>query len=554
MYPDKATLRKILIKQSYISDDDAREADERSRNSDEFIDFLIRQELLNKNLLGQALAEYYKVPFADLAGMSLGKEEIAHIPETVARSQRVIFLKATDKLVAIATDQPDKLDTTKLSKELGGKSLRPYYALPESINESFLLYEQALPTRFTEIIKRGTGIAPEIVDEIVRDALHYQASDIHFEPEDQEVVVRFRVDGSLREAGRLPKGLYANVLNRVKVESGMRIDEHLSAQDGSIRHVLEGKITDLRVSLIPTVEGEKIVMRVLGSYLQSLSLSDIGLTSQQEEMLSLHAKRPFGMILTVGPTGSGKTTTLYAVLKLLNNPTTNITTIEDPVEYRIRGVNQIQVQEQANMTFSKGLRAIVRQDPDIILVGEIRDEETAEIAVNAALTGHLLLSTFHANNAATAIPRLFDMGIEPFLLASTLELVIAQRLVRKICTHCRVSISLTAYIKEEGIKVDTLVLGNLKANDTVYTGKGCSHCNGTGYRGRVALFEFIEMTPAMQELVPTHPTAKEIEALSRKEGTASMFDDGIEKVKSGLTTIGELLRVVPPHTPMRKGR
>ena len=551
MYPDLKTLTQILISESYISGDDAKHALETAKTSEEFIDSLVRQEILTKPLLGQALAEYFKVPLIDLSNLDLSREAMSIIPEDIAREQRVVYLKASDKLVGLATDQPAKVDQKKISTLFKNKSVRLYYALPESINESFMSYAQTLPTRFTQIMERGTSVAPEIVDEIIKDALKYQASDIHFEPDGDDVVVRFRVDGNLREAGRIPNKFYGNVLNRIKVESGMRIDEHFTAQDGSIQHVIEGRTTDLRISLIPTVQGEKVVMRVLGSYVQGFSLGDIGLSQRQEEMLKTHASRPFGMILTVGPTGSGKTTTLYAILKLLNRPNVNITTIEDPVEYRLRGVNQIQVQEQAKMTFSRGLRAIVRQDPDIILVGEIRDQETAEISVNAALTGHLLLSTFHANNSSTAIPRLVDMGIEPFLLASTLELVIAQRLARRICSYCRLSTSADEYLKKNAIS-HPAIDESFKKTDTVYAGKGCNHCSGSGYKGRVALFEFIEMTADMQELVAKKPTSQDIAKLAADNGSITMFEDGVQKVKAGQTTIEELLRVVPPEVTAKK--
>jgi type II secretory ATPase GspE/PulE/Tfp pilus assembly ATPase PilB-like protein len=337
------------------------------------------------------------------------------------------------------------------------------------------------------------------------------------------------------------------VLNRVKVESGMRIDEHLSAQDGALQRQQDGYTTDLRVSLVPTVNGEKVVMRVLSSYVQNFGLSDIGLDEVHRNLIENYAAKPFGMILTVGPTGSGKSTTLYALLRLLNKPNVNITTIEDPVEYKNAGVNQIQVREQSNLTFAKGLRAIVRQDPNIILVGEIRDRETAEISVNAALTGHLLLSTFHSNDAATAIPRLVEMGIEPFLLASTLEVVIAQRLVRKICSNCRSSLPASQALA--GLKSNAQSLSAyFGPHDTVYEGKGCNICNNTGFNGRSALFEFIEVTPEMQELILKSPSTREIETLARQQGSVAMFDDGIAKIKSGLTTVAEVVRVVePPH-------
>lgn len=543
MYPDIEVLRDVLIKESYISEEDSKAAEAVSKTSSQYVQYLISNELLTLGLLGEALAESHKLPFADLGTLQLTKEQINKIPEDVARAQRAVYVKSSDQVVAIATDAPKSLDTKTLQKLFPKQKIRIAYTLPEYIEASFGLYEQPLPTRFAEIIESGRSIAPEIVDEIIKDALRYKASDIHFEPDIQQVRVRFRVDGTLREAGQIPKQYYENVLNRVKVESGMRIDEHFTAQDGAIQYNVDNQVTDLRVGLVPTVQGEKVVMRVLGSYVQGFTLADIGLGEPQQTKVLEYANKPFGMILTTGPTGSGKTTTLYALLKLLNKPDVNITTIEDPVEYKMAGVNQIQVHEQANMTFGRGLRAIVRQDPDVILVGEIRDEETAEISVNAALTGHLLLSTFHANDAATAIPRLIDMGIEPFLLASTLEVVIAQRLVRKICSQCRYTVELSQALKDANA---AQLSKYFTKNDTLYSSKGCTACNGTGYRGRIGLFEFLEMTPDMQELVVASPSSREIEALARKQGDISMFEDGIMKVKAGQTTLKEILRVVVP--------
>ena len=300
----------------------------------------------------------------------------------------------------------------------------------------------------------------------------------------------------------------------------------------------------MRVSVIPVLDGEKITIRLLAEYVKGFTFSDLGVSGKDQEVFMSAAKKPFGMILVTGPTGSGKTTTLYALLKMLNNPAVNITTIEDPVEYKIPGVNSIQVNPQTNLTFAKGLRSIVRQDPDIILVGEIRDLETAEIAVNAALTGHLLFSTFHANDAATAIPRLLDMGVEPFLMASTLELVIAQRLVRKICDQCRVSFTPKAEELDKTFP-DTKKFFP-KSLPTLYKGKGCKNCGNTGYKGRTAIFEFIEVRGEMRELILKRPSTQEIQELARKNGSLSLFDDGLEKVKNGITTIEELLRVAMP--------
>lgn len=552
MYPSIEIIKAALLKESYISEADSQAAEAASHNSTEYVEFLIRQQVLSKSLLGQALAEACKLPFADLGINRVTKEGVAMIPEATARANRVVFVKASDQVAAVATDTPGSVDIHKLEAIFKGKKVRLAYTLPEYIEASFSMYEQPLATRFSDIIKSGQRVAPEIVDEIIKDALAYHASDIHFEPQSDAVVVRFRVDGALREAGRVPRDNYENVLNRIKVESGMRIDEHLTAQDGAIQRKNDKYTTDLRVSLVPTVGGEKVVMRVLSSYVQGLGLSDIGLDDAHRQMIEAYAAKPFGMILTVGPTGSGKTTTLYSLLKLLDKPNVNITTIEDPVEYKMNGINQIQVREQAGMTFAKGLRSIVRQDPDIILVGEIRDRETAEISVNAALTGHLLLSTFHANDAATAIPRLVDMGIEPFLLASTLEVVIAQRLVRRICGSCRYSLPVEEALK--GLKADVPDISHLFAkNDTVYAGKGCAVCSGSGFNGRIALFEFIEVTPEMQELILKAPSTREIDTLARSQGSRPMFDDGMDKVRGGLTTLEEVTRVVEPPRKVANG-
>jgi type IV pilus assembly protein PilB len=552
MYPSIEKLKEILVREAYVSAEDSKAAEAASKDSAGYIDYLIRQELLSKSLLGQALAEANNLPFADFGLNPIGKEQTTLIPEKEARELRIVIAKADEQKVIVASDSPEHVDAKKLKVLFPNKQVGLVYTLPEYIDRAFELYEKPLATRFSQILANSQRVAPEIVDEIIKDALGFKASDIHFEPASDHVNVRFRVDGSLREAGTLPKEYYDNILNRIKVESGMRIDEHLSAQDGAIRHQMVGASVDLRVSLVPTVQGEKVVMRVLGSYVQGLELANLGLSDAHRTVLESSASKPFGMILTVGPTGSGKTTTLYSLLRLLNKPDVNVTTIEDPVEYKLAGANQIQVRDATNMTFAKGLRAIVRQDPDVILVGEIRDQETAEISVNAALTGHLLLSTFHANDAATAIPRLVDMGVEPFLLSSTLEIIVAQRLVRRICNSCRYSLPINDAIAE--VKVKGLNLHQyFGASDTVYAGKGCNACGGSGYNGRVALFEIIEMTPEMRELVSGEIVARHIEEQARKQGDKPMFDDGVEKVKRGLVTLAEVVRVVLPPAVRAKG-
>ncbi len=549
MYPDIAKIKKVLLDGSYISPEDSAAAEQNSQDSAGYIDYLIRQELLSKTLLGQALAEGYGLPFADFVANPIGKEQVNTIPEDAARKWRVVIANNTDQMVAVATDAPEQLQTAELAPLFKGRKIQVEYTLPEYIDQAFEMYQQPLATRFSQILSSGTRVAPEVVDEIIKDAISFRASDIHFEPRGTQVTVRFRVDGALREAGTLPKEYYDNILNRIKVSSAMRIDEHLTAQDGAMQSHFNNGTVDLRVSLIPTVEGEKVVMRVLGSYVAGFTFADVGMSAAHREVVERSIAKPFGMILTVGPTGSGKTTTLYSLLKMLNKPDVNITTIEDPVEYKMGGTNQIQVREISNMTFAKGLRSIVRQDPDIILVGEIRDRETAEISVNAALTGHLLLSTFHANDAITAMPRLVDMGIEPFLLASTLEIIIAQRLVRRICSHCRYSLSVSQLAVKTHVP-GLAIQDYFQPNETVYAGKGCNVCAGSGYQGRSAIFEIIEVTPEMQELMLKSPSNREIELLARKQGSLPMFEDGVQKVKQGVTTLTEVLRVVsPPTTP-----
>ncbi len=551
MSDETKILKKVLVDESYISEKEVNQAEqEAEKQGVSLSDYLVAQDILGKDLLGQAIAEWLKIPYADMNSHQPTKEQVLKIPESVARRYRAVLFSFSDTKVVIATDDPEQKDIKEvMSKVFPSRKVVIHYSLPDDIDLAFVHYRKSLDTRFSKIIKERTRIAPEILEEIFEDAITYNASDIHFEPQGKDILVRFRVDGLLQEAGRIPSEYYENILNRVKVQSRLRIDEHYTTQDGSLRYEKKGTSIDMRTSVVPTVEGEKIVLRVLASYVQSLSLSDLGLSSNDQAILQEMSEKPFGMLLVTGPTGSGKTTTLYALLRLLNKPDVNITTIEDPVEYKTRGINQIQVNTEANLTFMSGLRSIVRQDPDIILVGEIRDTETAEISVNAALTGHLLLSTFHANDAATAMPRLLEMGIEPFLLASTLQVVIAQRLVRKICEQCRYSIKVHAKDLIGKEHAAAHLLGHSPI--TLYKGKGCVACGGTGFKGRTAIFEIVVVTQGIQDLILAHSSSQELWKEARAGGAKSMFEDGVEKVLSGITTLDELVRVVEPP---KKGR
>ncbi|MCA9308021.1 type II/IV secretion system protein, partial [candidate division WWE3 bacterium] len=388
-----------------------------------------------------------------------------------------------------------------------------------------------------------TSIA-NIVDLFIEYAYETKASDIHIEPYENISQVRFRLDGVLHDQVQIPKDVHENVVSRIKVLAKLRTDEHLSAQDGKLRRKMEYEDLDIRVSILPLVEGEKCVLRLLASHGKDFSLSELGMDEQSLEKITKAYSNPHGMILTTGPTGSGKTTTNYAVLKMLNKREVNITTIEDPVEFDIEGVNQIQVNQKTNLTFAAGLKSILRQDPDIVLVGEIRDAETAGIAINAAMTGHLVLSTLHTNDAATTLPRLIDMEIEPFLVASTINIIVAQRLVRKICNKCKVS-------KEVPVKeLEAKLPKNLtkkhfgkKKTLTIYEGKGCAVCNHTGYSGRLGIFELLEITPEIRELVMQKANADVLREAAIKEGMITMLEDGIKKIASGATTAAEVLRV-----------
>jgi type II secretory ATPase GspE/PulE/Tfp pilus assembly ATPase PilB-like protein len=546
MQLDNQKIKEILIRESFITEDDIVNA-ERNANAESvpLVDYILKHELLSKLLLGQAIAEYYQVPYMDLETKQPAREVIEHLSEEIAQKYHVVLVQMDTENMVFATDQPYNKDLfALLQTQFPDKQMHLVFSFLDSISALFVYYQKPLATRFSEIIKQKNKVAPEIINEIVKDANLLRASDIHFEPQKTEVIIRFRTDGLLREVGRMPKELYANILNRIKVQCGMQIDDHFSAQDGAIRYEEGSLAIDMRVSVIPTLEGEKIVIRLLSEYLKNFSFSELGLNAQDYLRVEQAARKPFGMVLVVGPTGSGKTTTLYAVLQILDRLTLNITTIEDPVEYRIEGINQIQVNPKTNLTFAEGLRSIVRQDPDVVLVGEIRDIETAEIAVNAALTGHLLLSTFHANDAATAIPRLLDMGVEPFLLASTLNIIIAQRLVRKICLYCRFSYTVSREDFQKIIPNATSLMYPTYLK-TFYKGKGCKACNNTGYKGRISIFEIIEIHQELQDLILKNPSASQIWEVAAKHKSNRLFEDGLEKVLSGITTLEEVVRVAP---------
>ena len=396
----------------------------------------------------------------------------------------------------------------------------------------------------------------EIVNKVILLAFYLRASDIHFQPRENFFVTRLRIDGILDDFFKIPKDLSDEIISRIKILANLRIDEHFSAQDGRFRFYLEGekiKYFDLRVSIIPTYYGENAILRLLVSDIGKFSLENLGLSQRDYEVLKVSISKPYGMILATGPTGSGKTTMLYSILNVLNTENVHIITIEDPIEYSLQGVTQIQVNPQTNLTFSKGLRAILRQDPNIIMVGEIRDQETAEISVNAALTGHLLLSTLHTNDAPSAIVRLSELNIEPYLIASTVNCVIGQRLVRKICENCKkerllkdIEIKSILDLLPQRIPDVTrtkLIEDLMIQNKKIFYGAGCEKCNSTGYFGRTGIYEILIMTENIRDLLLKSASASEIKNKAIEEGMTTMLEDGIKKTLEGVTTIEEILRV-----------
>jgi type II secretory ATPase GspE/PulE/Tfp pilus assembly ATPase PilB-like protein len=385
-----------------------------------------------------------------------------------------------------------------------------------------------------------------LVNNTLSYAASLNASDIHIEILEDTILIRFRIDGILHEILRIPKEVHPAIVARIKLLAALKVDEHQKPQDGRFRFQSGSSILDVRVSVIPTLYGEKIVMRLLPATQRPLSLSELGMLEDTAKIVEENMKKTYGMFLVCGPTGSGKTTTLYAILNMLNRPEVNIVTVEDPIEYNIKYINQVQINPVAGITFASGLRSILRQDPNIIMVGEIRDQETAEIAVNAALTGHLLLSSLHTNDAPTAVPRLIDMKVPPFLVAAVLNLVIAQRLVRRICLDCIESYTPSPeFIKSLEEQSKDLKIPGFEVPKILYRGKGCKTCSGTGYKGRMGIFEAFEVDENIRKIIISPDFSIDLlNMAARKNGMITMFEDGLRKAALGMTTIEEVLRVI----------
>jgi type IV pilus assembly protein PilB len=552
-------LKNIIIKDGLADEESFRQIKEYAKNADLSVaEALIEKDIVTDENLGLLIADILKYPFIVLSKTSIPSDVFYIIPEKIARKQKVIAFSKDANGVKLAMADPSNLELQKMISKKISMPVIPHLATEQDIYNALRIYRQDLQKAFDEMIKKesgGRGIASDvpiakIVDMLINYAYQDRASDIHIEPEEKDLLVRFRIDGILHDVLVLPKNLHDQIITRIKILSRLRTDEHLSPQDGKMRIViLDKEELDIRVSILPIADGEKGVLRLLASRQQTFSFINLGMREKDLKKVQDSYSKSYGMILSTGPTGSGKTTSIYAIIKILNVREKNITTIEDPIEYRIKGVNQINVNPKTNLTFASGLRSILRQDPNIIFVGEIRDSETAGIAVNASLTGHLVVSTLHTNDAATALPRLMDMHVEPFLVASTVNVIIAQRLVRKICDMCKVTREITEEELVKNLPRDSVIknFGNRK-NVLVYQGKGCKVCHSTGYSGRVGLFEVLEVTKTIRELIVKRSDSDVIAQKAMQEGMTTMLDDGLEKVVRGITTIEEVLRVTKVQT------
>lgn len=531
------------------------------QNSMSVEEAITEKNIIPDETLGLMIANALKIPFITLSKLSVNDDVFHIVSEKFARRQKIIPFERTQEGIKVALVNPYNTELLQMLARKTGQRIIPYLATERDIQNAYHIYRKDLQKSFDTLIRdqiEATGDSPDdapiskIVDMLISYAQQDHVSDIHIEPEEQQSLVRFRIDGILHDVLQVSKTLHDRIVTRIKIMSRLRTDEHLAPQDGKIHTKVDDEDLDIRVSILPVAGGEKIVMRLLSSHIGKLSLSDLGMSERDLKKVEAAYSKSFGMILSTGPTGSGKTSSIYAIIKVLNTREKNITTIEDPVEYRIKGVNQIQVNTKTNLTFASGLRSILRQDPNIVLVGEIRDNETAGIAVNAALTGHLVVSTLHTNDSATALPRLIDMKVEPFLVASTVNVIIAQRLVRKICENCRISfttteVELLKHLPQAMISKHYISTGPQK-EIRMYKGQGCKVCHFTGYKGRVGIFEVLEVTPGVRQLIAEKKDSDVILKQALSEGMTTMLDDGLQKVAKGATTIEEVMRVTKVET------
>lgn len=560
-------VKEILLKRKVTDISHVNDlATQASRIDTSLADLVVTEGIVSAADLSKLIANELGVSSVDLTKIKISRDALNVLTKEIALERETIPFKKEGGRLHVAMTNPMDLESIDFVAKRTSLDVLPYFTLPLSFEQGILQYKKDIKQTLQDMIKKQASKSVKgkvekieeaaqklpvikLFDSIVEFAVIEKASDIHVEPLENELLVRYRIDGILHDKVSLPLNIHPILVARVKILSNLKIDEHRLPQDGRIKVEINKKDISLRISVLPTFFGEKVVARILEESARGLTLDKLGFSGVNLEKVDRAITRPHGMILATGPTGSGKTTTLYTILTKLNTPEVNINTVEDPIEYAIPRVNQMQVNPQIELTFARGLRALLRQDPDIIMVGEIRDAETANIAINAALTGHLVLSTIHTNDAAGAVPRLADMGVEEFLIASSVNLVIAQRLVRKICESCRVeerlSPQLSDAITRELVKSELTEeqIDQLIGDGKFFKGRGCTKCGKRGMKGRIGIFEVLEVTTEIINLIAEKATAAAIEDEALKQGMEVMIVDGIKKAKEGITTISEILRV-----------
>jgi type IV pilus assembly protein PilB len=585
----------LLTANKKINDQQLKSLTERSEKEKRPLrELVVADSLATEQEIAKMYALQINVPYTEFNAKDIPSETLKLIPEHTAKQYRaILFDKEKDsETYLVAMEDPDDIEAADTLQKVLGTNMRTYVANRSNINAGIDRYRENIGTEITKVasdeeddsaeeevkeedIAEDSPIA-QTVNLIIEYAIRSGASDVHIEPREQYLSVRYRIDGILREVNRLPKKIMAALISRIKILSNLKIDERRVPQDGRLKIVVGDKAWSLRISTLPIMEGEKVVMRILNDAAKAQTLEQLGYWGKSLDIIKDAMTQPHGMILVTGPTGSGKSTSLFSVLSILNSPSVNISTIEDPVEYHVAGVNQTQVNPKAGMTFASGLRALLRQDPNIIMVGEIRDSETAGLAVQAALTGHLVLSTLHTNNAATCLPRLLDMGIEPFLIASTVRAVIGQRLVRRLCVICRERYApdqtqlqgitkmfhtddpknMVRYyeLEKQALEGGVGKSEDESANELSTTDKnikylwrahkgGCDACNHNGYKGRIGIYEALGNSEEIQAMIVNNSTSDKIQQQAMAEGMITMQMDGFIKALRGLTAIEEILRV-----------
>jgi type IV pilus assembly protein PilB len=551
-------LGKVLVRAGLITDEQLDSALAAAEDGRSLTAVLVVEKITTDVKIAQVVAESMGLAFVDLAGYEVDPNAAMLLASDLSRRHHVLPIKIQDDELIVAMADPANIFAIDDLRIVTGYEIRPVVATESDLSSAIEKYA-SMQTDVEGMVGDVTGslaAGPNEEDEaeaaagensavaklmnlIITEAIRQGAGDIYIEPQEHELRVRYRIDGVCQEVVRSPKKLHKQLISRVKISSGMDIAEKRRPQDGRFGVVLDNKAVDFRVAVLPTVQGEMSVIRLLRRDSIMMSLEDLGFLDQPLQRLMDAITKPYGCILVTGPTGSGKSTTLYAAINKTNDPGTNLITVEDPVEYRLEGLSQVQVHERAGLTFAAALRSILRQDPDTVMIGEIRDKETATIAIEAALTGHLVLSTLHTNDAASAITRLTEMGIEPFLSASAVNCVLAQRLARRLCGECKESYTPA----EEALQRIGFPYQPGKP-PTLYRAKGCKKCNGIGYRGRMGVHEVLTMTENLERMAVEHATSDELGRQAVAEGMMTLRDDGFSKVALGFTSIEEIMRVV----------